>query len=626
MDNTVDFPLYVFHHGKNFKAYEFFGAHPCKEDGKRGYMFRVWAPHAEEVSVVGDFNEWDPEQNKMRRLLDGETFELFIPGLKAYSIYKYCIRTKDGRFLYKADPYAFHAETPSKTASKTYDLGGFKWSDKEYLKKRKTRDPYSSPMNIYEMNPLSWRQYGDGNYFDFNKLVDDLLPYLKEMGYTHIEFMPLSEYPYDGSWGYQVTGYFAITSRLGTPHDFMHLVNECHKNGIGVIMDWVPAHFPKDAHGLYEFDGQPLYESPAWDRQEHKSWGTRRFDYGRNEILSFLISNAHFFFDKFHVDGLRVDAVASMLYLDYDKRPGEWLPNKYGENKNLEAIEFLRRLNTTIFSQFPDAMMIAEESTAWPLVTKPVDIGGLGFNFKWNMGWMNDVLDYMHTDPYFRKGNHNKLTFSMMYAFTENYVLPISHDEVVYGKKSLIDKMPGSYEEKFANLRAFMGYMMSHPGKKLLFMGCEFGQFKEWNYKEGLDFFLKEYPLHRKLSDMNAALNKFYATTPAFYEIEDSWDGFEWIAANDADRNVVAFLRRDKAQTTYLVVVNFSGVKTEGYRLGVPKGKYKVVFNTDHPKYGGSGEMKKRIFNTERKPSHGKEYSIKIEVPKLSCIYLQKIL
>ena len=626
METTVDFPLYVFHHGKNYKAYEFFGAHPYKEEGKKGFVFRVWAPHAEEVSVVGDFNEWNPETNKMRRLLDGETFELFIPGLKNYSIYKYCIRTKDGRFLYKADPYAFHAETPSKTASKTYDLSGFKWSDKEYLKNRKTKNPYASPMNIYEMNALSWRQYGDGNYFDFNKLVDDLIPYLKEMGYTHVEFMPLCEYPYDGSWGYQVTGYYAITSRLGTPHDFMHLVNECHKNNIGVILDWVPAHFPKDAHGLYEFDGQPLYESPAWDRQEHKSWGTRRFDYGRNEILSFLISNAFFFFDQFHVDGLRVDAVASMLYLDYDKRPGEWLPNKYGENKNLEAIEFLRRLNTTIFSQFPDALMIAEESTAWPLVTKPVDIGGLGFNFKWNMGWMNDVLDYMQTDPYFRKGNHNKLTFSMMYAFTENYVLPISHDEVVYGKKSLIDKMPGSYEEKFANLRAFMGYMMSHPGKKLLFMGCEFGQFKEWNYKEGLEFFLKEYPLHKKLSDMNAALNQFYATTPAFYEIEDSWDGFEWIAANDADRNIVAYLRRDKKQTTYLVVVNFSGVKAEGYRLGVPKGKYKVVFNTDHPKYGGNGEMTKRIFNTERKPSHGKEYSIKIEMPKLSCVYLQKIL
>ncbi len=626
MLSTVDFPLYVFHHGRNFKAYEFFGAHPYKEEGRKGYCFRVWAPHAEEVSVVGDFNEWDPEANKMTRLLDGETFELEIDGLKGYCVYKYCIRTKDGRFLYKADPYAFHAETPSKTASKTYDLEGYRWGDKEYLKKRREKNIYSSPMNIYEVNALSWRQYGDGNYFDFNKLIEDLIPYVKEMGYTHIEFMPLCEYPYDGSWGYQVTGYYAITSRLGTPHDFMRLVDECHKNGIGVIMDWVPAHFPKDAHGLYEFDGQPLYESSQWDRQEHKSWGTRRFDYGRNEVLSFLISNAIFFFDKFHIDGLRVDAVASMLYLDYDKRPGEWLPNKYGENKNLEAIEFLQRLNSTVFAAYPDALMIAEESTAWPLVTKPVDIGGLGFNFKWNMGWMNDVLDYMQTDPYFRKGNHNKLTFAMMYAFTENYVLPISHDEVVYGKRSLINKMPGTYEEKFANVRAFMGYMMSHPGKKLLFMGCEFGQFNEWNYKSGQEFFLKEYPMHQKLSDMNAFLNHFYAETPAFYEIEDSWDGFEWIAPNDSDRNILAYMRRDREGNSYLVVINFSGTKAEGYRLGVPKGKYKVVFNTDNPKFGGEGEMGKRIFNTERKPSHGKEYSIKIELPKLTCVYLQKIL
>ena len=626
MLSTVDFPLYVFHHGRNFKAYEFFGAHPYKEEGRKGYCFRVWAPHAEEVSVVGDFNEWDPEANKMTRLLDGETFELEIDGLKGYCVYKYCIRTKDGRFLYKADPYAFHAETPSKTASKTYDLEGYRWGDKEYLKKRREKNIYSSPMNIYEVNALSWRQYGDGNYFDFNKLIEELIPYVKEMGYTHIEFMPLCEYPYDGSWGYQVTGYYAITSRLGTPHDFMRLVDECHKNGIGVIMDWVPAHFPKDAHGLYEFDGQPLYESSQWDRQEHKSWGTRRFDYGRNEVLSFLISNAIFFFDKFHIDGLRVDAVASMLYLDYDKRPGEWLPNKYGENKNLEAIEFLQRLNSTVFATYPDALMIAEESTAWPLVTKPVDIGGLGFNFKWNMGWMNDVLDYMQTDPYFRKGNHNKLTFAMMYAFTENYVLPISHDEVVYGKRSLINKMPGTYEEKFANVRAFMGYMMSHPGKKLLFMGCEFGQFNEWNYKSGQEFFLKEYPMHQKLSDMNAFLNHFYAETPAFYEIEDSWDGFEWIAPNDSDRNILAYMRRDREGNSYLVVINFSGTKAEGYRLGVPKGKYKVVFNTDNPKFGGEGEMGKRIFNTERKPSHGKEYSIKIELPKLTCVYLQKIL
>ena len=626
MLSTVDFPLYVFHHGRNFKAYEFFGAHPYKEEGRKGYCFRVWAPHAEEVSVVGDFNEWDPEANKMTRLLDGETFELEIDGLKGYCVYKYCIRTKDGRFLYKADPYAFHAETPSKTASKTYDLEGYRWGDKEYLKKRREKNIYSSPMNIYEVNALSWRQYGDGNYFDFNKLIEELIPYVKEMGYTHIEFMPLCEYPYDGSWGYQVTGYYAITSRLGTPHDFMRLVDECHKNGIGVIMDWVPAHFPKDAHGLYEFDGQPLYESSQWDRQEHKSWGTRRFDYGRNEVLSFLISNAIFFFDKFHIDGLRVDAVASMLYLDYDKRPGEWLPNKYGENKNLEAIEFLQWLNSTVFAAYPDALMIAEESTAWPLVTKPVDIGGLGFNFKWNMGWMNDVLDYMQTDPYFRKGNHNKLTFAMMYAFTENYVLPISHDEVVYGKRSLINKMPGTYEEKFANVRAFMGYMMSHPGKKLLFMGCEFGQFNEWNYKSGQEFFLKEYPMHQKLSDMNAFLNHFYAETPAFYEIEDSWDGFEWIAPNDSDRNILAYMRRDREGNSYLAVINFSGTKAEGYRLGVPKGKYKVVFNTDNPKFGGEGEMGKRIFNTERKPSHGKEYSIKIELPKLTCVYLQKIL
>ena len=626
MQSTVDFPLYVFHHGRNFKAYEFFGAHPYKEEGRKGYCFRVWAPHAEEVSVVGDFNEWDPEANKMTRLLDGETFELEIDGLKGYCVYKYCIRTKDGRFLYKADPYAFHAETPSKTASKTYDLEGYRWGDKEYLKKRREKNIYSSPMNIYEVNALSWRQYGDGNYFDFNKLIEELIPYVKEMGYTHIEFMPLCEYPYDGSWGYQVTGYYAITSRLDTPHDFMRLVDECHKNGIGVIMDWVPAHFPKDAHGLYEFDGQPLYESSQWDRQEHKSWGTRRFDYGRNEVLSFLISNAIFFFDKFHIDGLRVDAVASMLYLDYDKRPGEWLPNKYGENKNLEAIEFLQRLNSTVFAAYPDALMIAEESTAWPLVTKPVDIGGLGFNFKWNMGWMNDVLDYMQTDPYFRKGNHNKLTFAMMYAFTENYVLPISHDEVVYGKRSLINKMPGTYEEKFANVRAFMGYMMSHPGKKLLFMGCEFGQFNEWNYKSGQEFFLKEYPMHQKLSDMNAFLNHFYAETPAFYEIEDSWDGFEWIAPNDSDRNILAYMRSDREGNSYLVVINFSGTKAEGHRLGVPKGKYKVVFNTDNPKFGGEGEMGKRIFNTERKPSHGKEYSIKIELPKLTCVYLQKIL
>ena len=623
----IDFPLYTFHKGNNYVAYDLYGSRPAREGGKSGYLFRVWAPHAERVSVVGDFNNWNPEENVMTRLLDGESFEVFIPGMKQFSIYKYCIRSKDGRNIYKADPYAYHAETPSKTASITYNLAGYKWGDKAYMEERAEKNIYSSPMNIYEVNALSWKLNEDGTYYNYVKLGQELIPYLKRMGYTHVEFMPLTEHPYDGSWGYQVTGYFAVTSRLGVPHDFMRLVDMLHRNGIGVIMDWVPAHFPKDAHGLYEFDGEPLYECPQWDRKEHKSWGTRRFDYGRNEILSFLISSAVFFFDKYHIDGLRVDAVASMLYLDYDKRPGEWLPNKYGENKNLEAMEFLRRLNKTVLTQFPDVMMMAEESTAWPLVTRPPEIGGLGFNFKWNMGWMNDVLDYMKTDPYFRKGNHNKLTFSMMYAFTENYILPISHDEVVYGKHSLVDKMPGTYEEKFANTRAFMGFMISHPGKKLLFMGSEFGQFKEWNYKEGLEFFLtEEYELHAALSRMNADLNKFYRSTPAFYEIEDSWDGFEWIAANDADRNVVAYMRRDREGNSYLVIINFSGVPTTDYTLGVPKGKYKLVFNTDSRKYGGEGKLTKRIFNTKKVASHGRENSIAVVVPKLTCLYLQKIL
>ncbi|MBQ4268024.1 MAG: 1,4-alpha-glucan branching protein GlgB, partial [Clostridia bacterium] len=415
------------------------------------------------------------------------------------------------------------------------------------------------------------------------------------------------------------------TSRLGTPHDFMYLIDCFHKAGIGVILDWVPAHFPKDAFGLYEFDGEPLYESSQWDRMENKGWGTRRFDYGRNEILSFLISSAVFYFEKYHIDGIRVDAVASMLYLDYDKNPGEWQPNIYGENKNLEAVAFLRRLNETVFGYFPNALMIAEESTAWPMVTKPTSMGGLGFNFKWNMGWMNDVLKYFGTDPLFRKHNHNKLTFSMMYAFSENYVLPISHDEVVHGKGSLIGKMPGSYEEKFAGVRSFFGYMMSHPGKKLNFMGSEIGQFKEWAYKEGIEFFLTEYPLHKKLSLFVKDLNEVYKTTPALYEIEDSWDGFEWLAADDADRNFIAYKRKDRAGNELLALINFSGSDFYGYRLGVEKGKYAVVFNSDAVRYGGSGAVKKRIYFTDKSYSHGKEYSIEFDLPKLTCVYLMKI-
>ena len=624
----TEFPLHLFHHGENFKTYELMGAHSAVYKKKRGYVFRVWAPRAQSVSVVGDFNDWDASSHPMQRMLDGETFETFIPNLKQFDTYKYCIRTKDGRTLFKADPYAFHTETPgtnSSNASKLYDLSGYKWADKAYWENRKHINIYASPMNIYEVNLLSWKQKENGEYLTYRELAKELVDYVVKMGYTHVEFMPLTEYPFDGSWGYQVTGYYAVTSRLGEPKDFMYLVDCFHKAGIGVILDWVPAHFPKDDFGLYEFDGQPLYEASQWDRMEHKGWGTRKFDYGRNEVISFLISSAMFLLDTYHVDGLRVDAVASMLYLDYEKKPGEWVPNIYGENKNLEAVAFLRRLNEAVFGFFPTALMIAEESTAWPYVTKPTNMGGLGFNFKWNMGWMNDVLSYIAKDPVYRKHEHNKLTFSMMYAFSENYVLPISHDEVVHGKASLIGKMPGDYFEKFAGMRAFLGYMMSHPGKKLHFMGSEFGQFKEWNYKEGVEFFLKSYPNHKKLSLAVKELNEIYKSTPALYEIEDSWDGFEWLAADDNDRNFLAYQRKDREGNTIVVMINFSGTDFYGYRLGLPKGKYKLIFNSDSVRYGGSGKMKKYIFNTEKSYSHGKEYSIGFDLPKLTCVYLKKI-
>ena len=624
----TDYPLHLFHHGENFKTYELMGAHPAVYKRKKGYVFRVWAPHAKTVSIVGDFNGWRVGKHVMARMIDGETFELFLAGIKQFDTYKYCIETYDGRQIFKADPYAFHAETPgvdSANASKVFNLDGFKWSDKAYLDKQTHTNIYASPLNIYEVNLLSWKKKEDGSFYTYRELAVELVRYVKEMGYTHVELMPIGEYPFDGSWGYQVTGYYAVTSRLGTPHDFMYLIDCFHKEGIGVLLDWVPAHFPKDAFGLYEFDGEPLYESSQWDRMENKGWGTRRFDYGRNEILSFLISSAIFYFEKFHVDGLRVDAVASMLYLDYDKKPGEWQPNIYGENKNLEAVAFLRRLNESVFGFFPNALMIAEESTAWPMVTKPTSMGGLGFNFKWNMGWMNDILKYIGTDPLYRMHNHNKLTFSMMYAFSENYVLPISHDEVVHGKGSLIGKMPGSYEEKFAGVRSFLGYMMSHPGKKLNFMGSEIGQFKEWAYKEGIEFFLKEYAPHKKLSVLVKELNELYKSTPALYEIEDSWDGFEWLAADDADRNFVAYKRKDRAGNELLALINFSGSDFYGYRLGVEQGKYAVIFNSDSTRYGGSGAVKKRVYVTDKSYSHGKEYSIEFNLPKLTCVYLMKL-
>ncbi len=626
-ERYLDFPLHLYHQGNNDRIYEMLGAHKEVRDGKEGYVFRVWAPHAKSVSVVGDFNGWNTRSHFMERMIDKETFELFIPGLGNYDIYKYCITTADGRQILKADPVAFHTETPPWTGSKIFDLDGFGWTDGEYFENLSKKNVFTSPINIYEVNLLSWRKHAGGGYYTYRELADVLVNYVKDMGYTHVEFMPITEYPFDGSWGYQVTGYFTVTSRLGTPHDFMYLVDCFHKAGIGVILDWVPAHFPKDAHGLFEFDGQTLYESGQWDRMEHKSWGTRRFDYGRNEVVSFLISSACLFFDKFHVDGLRVDAVASMLYLDYDKGWGEWVPNIYGENKNLEAISFLRRLNETVFKRFPYALMIAEESTAWGGVTKPASMGGLGFNFKWNMGWMNDVLSYLHEDPLYRRYHHNKLTFSMMYAFSENFVLPISHDEVVYGKGSLINKMPGSYEEKFAGVRAFLGYQMAHPGKKLNFMGYEFGQFDEWNYNTGLEFYLRDqFAKHGRLAVCVKELNEFYKSHPALYSVEDSWDGFEWISPDDADSNIVAFIRRDREENEVIAVTSFSGGDYCNYRLGVNKnGKYKVVFCTDDTKYGGDGKVTHKTLIAKKQPSHGRPYSIELYVPKFTTLYLVRM-
>ena len=617
-----DLPLYLFHQGTNYRAYEYLGAHFAVYRKKKGVWFRTWAPRAEKVYVVGDFNGWELK-DEMKRVSEGGVFELFIPGLKEFDRYKFAVCSKNGVVL-KADPYAFHSETPSATASRLYALEGYPWGDGHYADLRGKERIYDRPVNIYEVNFGSWKRYPDGNYYNYRDMAPELIAYVKAMGYTHIELMPLAEYPYDGSWGYQVTGYYSMTSRFGTPKDFMAFVDECHKNGVGVILDWVPAHFPKDEHGLYEFDGTPCYEYQGWDKQEHKGWGTRVFDWGRTEVQSFLISNAVFLFEQFHIDGLRVDAVASMLYLDYDRKPGEWFPNEYGGNYNLEAIEFFKKLNTVLFERFPYAMMIAEESTAFPMVTKPVSMGGLGFNFKWNMGWMNDILSYMQTDPYFRRYQHNKLTFSMMYAFSENFILPISHDEVVHGKRSLLDKMPGNYAEKFANLRAFMGFMMSHPGKKLLFMGCEYGQFKEWDYSEGLEFFLTDFESHRKLQRYNRDLNRFYLNTPALYEIEDSWDGFEWIAPDESDKNVISFQRKDRKGNAVIVLINFSGVDYDTYRLGVDRGKYRVALRSDDRIYGGEGKSNKRIYQSQKKEQHGKADSISVFLPKLSCIYLTR--
>ena len=609
-----------FFNGDCFDAYRILGAHPWQGDhGEEGWRFAVWAPGATAVEVCGGFDGWGagiPLQKADTGVWNG-----FVSGLYEGELYKYRIHGADGNVVMRADPYAFASEVRPANASRLTKLD-FSFDDSAWMERRdKCRN---RPLNIYEMHAGSWKMKEGGLPYNYSELADELIPYITEMGYTHVELLPVMEYPFDGSWGYQVTGYFAPTSRYGTPKDLMAFVDKMHEAGIGVIMDWVPAHFPKDQFGLYNFDGEACYEDPNPKRGEHKEWGTMVFDFGRSEVQSFLISSALYWLEQYHIDGLRVDAVASMLYLDYNRKQGEWEPNKNGGKENLEAVAFLRKLNDTILGRHPHKYMIAEESTAWPMVTKPASDGGLGFNFKWNMGWMNDMLSYMKTDPLFRSGNHNKVTFSFFYAFSENFVLPISHDEVVHGKGSLINKMPGDYEAKFANLRTFFGYMMAHPGKKLLFMGQEFGQFTEWNETKSLDWMLLGYDKHTELQTYVKTLNKFYKDHPAFWQIDYSWEGFQWIVPDDSRQSVVAFLRKDANGKQILVVCNFNPVLREGYALGAPNsGTYKEILNSDDEAFGGAGTVHNKAVRSKKKPLHGFEQSITITLPPMSVLYFE---
>ena len=618
-----DEKVYLFHQGTYYHAYNFLGCHPYKRGDEKGYVFRTWAPNASKINVLGDFNGWNNNTHPMKKISNEGIWEVYIPDVQEKQMYKYEISDRNNYARLKADPYAFMQETNGRTASIVYDLEGYDWNDEGFLNYRKRKNNYTTPMNVYEVNFASWKRQADCSYYTYRMLADELIPYVVEMGYTHIEIMPITEYPFDGSWGYQVTGYFAPSSRFGEPKDFMYFVDKCHENGISVILDWVPAHFPKDPHGLIEYDGTCLYENQGWDRMEHKSWGTRRFDYGRCEVQSFLISSAILFLDKYHIDGLRVDAVASMLYLDYDKNPGEWIPNEHGNNKNIEAIAFLQKLNSSVFKEFPNVLMIAEESTAWPMVTKPTYLGGLGFNFKWNMGWMNDTLEYVKVDPYFRKTIHNKITFSMFYAFSENFVLPISHDEVVYGKCSLLNKMFGDYNDKFKSTRAYLSYMMAHPGKKLSFMGNEFAQFKEWDYQSGIDFCLLDFESHNNMYKFVKALNHFYLERPELFEEDFSWKGFDWVVPDDNTQNILIFKRMDKVGNELIFAVNFSPITRENYSLGVDAPEWEEVLSSDWTEFGGSGIINGRL-TANKEQYRGKDYKLTITIPAFSGVFLSK--
>ena len=619
--NASDLPVYLFKQGNNCEAYRYFGAHMETRAGEAGVVFRVWAPHAVAISVVGDFNSWKPGSHPMRKVDGDSVWELFIPGMKEYDVYKYCVTTRAGDLVYKADPYAFHAETRPSNGSKVYDISGFAWHDDAWQAAQKKADVINSPMNIYEMHAGSWKMKEGGKPYNYSELADELIPYITEMGYTHVELLPVMEYPFDGSWGYQVTGYFAPTSRYGTPKDLMAFVDKLHAAGIGVIMDWVPAHFPKDQFGLYNFDGEACYEDPNPKRGEHKEWGTMVFDFGRSEVQSFLISSALYWLEQYHIDGLRVDAVASMLYLDYNRKQGEWEPNKDGGKENLEAVAFLRKLNDTVLGRHPHKYMIAEESTAWPMVTKPASDGGLGFNFKWNMGWMNDMLKYMALDPIDRAFHHDMLTFSFFYAFSENFILPISHDEVVHGKASLVNKMyGGDIDNKFRQCKLFMAYMMAHPGKKLLFMGADFAQFREWDYENGLEWFMvDEYENHRNYLNYSKNLNHFYLDHPQFWERDFSWEGFSWISNDDFKQSIIIFRRFDKNGGEVIVVCNFVPVERKSYCFGVPYwGSYTEVFNSSS--VDGSPCTNGTVKAVDEK-MHGFDQSVCIDIPAFSCMY-----
>ena len=616
------FDAAAFYGGTNSEAYRYLGAHRTRRSGKDGYVFRTWAPNAAHVSVVGDFCGWNGYAHPMEKNADG-FWECFVPSLKRYDTYKFAVTAQSGETVLKADPYAFHAETRPGTASKLYDLGGYRWGDDEWRASRAKAPLDRSPLNIYEVHLGSWRRHENGDFYDYRTLARELADHVLDLGYNCVELMPVTEYPLDDSWGYQCTGYFAATSRYGTPRDFMYFVDHLHQKGISVILDWVPSHFCKDAHGLIDFDGTPCYEYADPNKREHEGWGTRVFDYGRGEVKSFLLSSAAFWLREFHLDGLRVDAVASMLYLDYGRENGRWTPNKDGGHENLEAIDFLRALNETAFSVDPNVLMVAEESTAWPLVTRPAKDGGLGFNLKWNMGWMNDMCHYLKLDPWFRQFHHKDITFSLMYAFSENFVLPISHDEVVHMKGSLRGKMPGDNWQQLAGVRAFTAYLLAHPGKKLTFMGAELGQWHEWDFASQLDWYLLENQENQQTQQFFKDINRFYLSQSPLWSIDFSWEGFEWLVADDNCNNVVVFVRRDREGRELIAAVNFSPVGQAEYRFGVPPKKtYREVFTTDLAAYGGTGDWcNGEPIETEGIPSHGKPCSLCVKIPPLGAAF-----